>query len=493
MKLEELLKGIEVIKIEGRSDISVTSLIYDSRKASPGAVFVCLKGAKSDGHIYASDVASKGASVIIAEDEINVDTEKITVVYVKDSRLALALSSANFFGHPLDKLTLVGITGTKGKTTTAHMVKSIIESAGFGCGMVGTMGAFIGDEKIPTKNTTPESYELQYLFNEMVKKGCKYAVIEASSQAFKLRRTAGISFDYAAFLNISPDHIGEGEHKDFEDYLECKSMMFGQTKETIVNIDADRWQDAIRRAGDNYHSISVKEKASLYADNIKMLWSDDMLGISFDVHGDMEGSFKLGIPGEFNVENALIAMEITHLMGISDEAIRQGLRTVYVKGRTQLLHCALPITTMIIDYAHNALSMEQLLTTLRSYEPKRLICLFGGGGNKPKQRRYDMGAMSAKYADLTILTMDNPRFEEIDDINKDILVGVNEFGGKYEIINDRKEAIRYLLDNAKKDDMIALIGKGHEEYQEVKGERFHFSEQEIVEEYMEEYMKEHKA
>lgn len=483
MKLNELLCGIDIVSIKGNEEIEVSSLIYDSRKATNGSLFVCLKGAKSDGHIYAKDVVEKGAIALIVEDEVEVDITKTTVIMVKDARVALALASANFFKHPLKDLTLIGITGTKGKTTTAHMIKSILEATNDKVGMIGTMGAYIGAEKIETKNTTPESYELHSLFRQMVDKGCKFAVMEASSQGFKLNRTAGIVFDYAAFLNISPDHIGEGEHADFEEYLECKSMMFKQCKQTIVNIDSDRWQDAIKWSIDNYKGVSVKEKTNLYAENISMLWNEDMLGISFDTHGDIEDHFELGIPGEFNVENALIAMEIAHLAGASNDAIKEGLKTVYVKGRTQLLKCALPVTTMIIDYAHNALSMEQLLKTLRSYKPNRLICLFGGGGNKPKQRRFDMGAMAGKYADLSILTTDNPRFEEVDDINNDIIVGLNEYNGKYEIIIDREEAIHYLLKTAKKNDIIALIGKGHEEYQDIKGVKYHFSEQEVVEEY----------
>ena len=490
MKLSKILENIEFISINGYTDADITDLVYDSRKAVPGSLFVCLKGAKSDGHVYASEVVSKGSIALIVEDDVDVP-DNVTVIKVKDARTALALCSANWFEHPLNSLTLVGITGTKGKTTTSHMIKSILEADGKKVGMVGTMGAYIGDIKIPTRNTTPESYELHSLFRKMVDEGCEYAVIEASSQGFKMKRTAGIIFDYAAFLNISPDHIGEGEHADFEEYLECKSLMFGQCRNTVVNIDAERWQDAIRRAGENYKTISVKGKADLYADNINMIWNEELLGISFDAHGIIEEHFDLGIPGEFNVENALVAMEIALELGADTDAVREGLKNVYVKGRTQLLKCATPITTMIIDYAHNALSMEELLRTLRNYKPARLICLFGGGGNKPKARRYDMGAMAGKYADLTILTTDNPRFEEVEDINNHIISGLDKFRAKYDIILDRTEAIHYLLENAGKDDIIALIGKGHEEYQDIKGTKYYFSEQEIVEEYMKKYNESH--
>ena len=482
MLLSRLIENIDVISIEGSLDIEISSLVYDSRKAEAGSLFVCMKGAKFDAHEKAGEVVQNGAVALIVEEDV--DVTGVTVIKVKNSRNALALCSAAWFDYPAKKLTVIGITGTKGKTTTAHMVKSILEAGGDKVDMIGTMGTFISSEKIPTQNTTPESYILHSLFNDMVKAGCKYVVMEASSQGFKMHRTDGIIFDYAAFLNISPDHISPEEHPDFEDYLDCKSLMFAQSKEVVVNIDADRWQDALKRYEGKPHGISVKTKTDLYAENIKMIWTEEVLGISFDTHGDIEDSFELGIPGEFNVENALIAMELTSLVGADINAIKQGLKTVYVKGRTQLLRCATSITTMVIDYAHNALSMEELLKTLRAYNPERLVCQFGGGGNKPKARRYDMGSRAGKYADYTILTTDNPRFEEIDDINAEIIEGIEAFGGKYEIIIDRTEAIHHLLETAGKNDIIALIGKGHEEYRDIKGVKYHFSEQEVVEEYM---------
>lgn len=485
MLLSKIVENIEVVSVEGSLDIDIASLVYDSRKVTEGALFVCMKGTNFDAHEKAGEVVESGAVALILEEDV--DVKGVTIIKVKNSRNALALASAAWFDYPASKLTVIGITGTKGKTTTAHMIKSILEAGGDKVGMIGTMGTYIGVEKIPTQNTTPESYILHSLFNDMVNAGCKYVVMEASSQGFKMHRTDGIIFDYAAFLNISPDHISPEEHPDFEDYLDCKSVMFSQCREVIVNIDADRWQDALKRYEGTPHGISVKEKTDLYADNIKMIWTEDVLGISFDTHGDIEDSFELGIPGEFNVENALIAMEISLLAGSDIKAIKQGLKTVYVKGRTQLLKCATSITTMIIDYAHNALSMEELLKTLRAYNPERLVCLFGGGGNKPKARRYDMGSRAGKYADYTILTTDNPRNEDINAINAEIIEGIEDYNGKYEIIIDRTEAIHHLLKTAGKNDIIALIGKGHEEYQDIKGVKYHFSEQEVVEEYMKNY------
>ncbi len=492
MILKKLIEKVSPLEIKGSTEIEISSLVYDSRKVEQGSVFVCMKGAKFDAHSIVGEVVKNGAVALIVTDDVEIE-ENVTIVKVADTRIALAFMSAAWFNYPAAELTVIGLTGTKGKTTTAHMIKSILEASGEKTGMIGTMGAYIGEEFYPTRNTTPESYELENLFRTMVDKGVKYVVMEASSQAFKLNRTAAITFDYAAFLNISPDHIGEGEHKDFEEYLECKSMMFKQCRETIVNIDADKWDEVIKHAGDNYFSVSVKDDADLRALNIKNLWNHESLGVSFDTEGLVTGRFELSMPGIFNVQNALIAIAVCGKLGVGTEYISEGLKKVSVKGRTQLVKCALPVTTVIIDYAHNALSMKELLMMLKSYNPGRLICLFGGGGNKPKARRYDMGSMSGKYADITVLTTDNPRFEEVENINNEILEGVNAYNGKYSIILDRKEAIRYLLDNARKDDIIALIGKGHEEYQDIKGTKYHFSELEIIEEYMAERMKSEKG
>ena len=483
MKLEKILENIEYSLIKGALNTDIKSLVYDSRKVENGSLFVCLKGAKFDGHAYAKEVTENGAVALIVEDDVD-ESINAAVIKVKDSREALALLSAAWFDYPAKKLTVIGITGTKGKTTTAHMIKSILESSGNKTGMIGTMGAYIGTEKKETKNTTPESYELHSLFDEMFRKGCKYVVMEASSQGFKMKRTYGIEFDYAMFLNISPDHIGEGEHKDFEEYLFCKSIMFTQCKNAIANIDDERWKDVLNGYNGNLIGISTKCASDVWTDKAENLWDSDKLGIKFNVHGLVERQFSLAMPGIFNVYNALMAVTVCNAIGIDCDSMQDGFDHVYVKGRTQLVKCALPITTVIIDYAHNALSMEELLKMLKSYNPKRLICLFGGGGNKPKARRFDMGAMSGKYADLTVLTTDNPRFEEVDNINNEIIEGINKYNGKYQIIKDREEAIKYLLDNATRDDIIALIGKGHEEYQDIKGVKYYFSEQEIIEDYM---------
>ena len=482
MKLTELMLDIDYSIIQGDGNPEVQDLAYDSRKVTEGSAFVCLKGAKSDGHAYAAKAAELGAKVMIVEEPVSVPRD-VTVVKVENTREALAYASRNWFGNPATKLKVIGITGTKGKTTTTHMIKSILEEEGCKVGMIGTLGAFIGENKYPTVNTTPESYELHKLFARMLEEGCQYAVMEVSSQALKLGRTLGIEYTYGAFLNISPDHIGANEHADFQEYLDCKKLLFRQTGPVVVNTQDPLWREATSLAKDRLITVSHSGKADYMAEDIHNIWEKGFIGVTFRLTGTLQGEFKINIPGVFNVENALIAIALTHQMGVKESSIRSGLQKVYVKGRTQLLTCVGGHTTMLIDYAHNAVSMENLLSMLKAYNPGRLICLFGGGGNKPKARRYDMGLAAGKYADLTVLTMDNPRDEEIEEINKSIIEGLEVHHGAYMTIIDREEAIKYLIDNAREGDIIALIGKGHEEYQEVKGQKFYFSEEKIVEAY----------
>lgn len=512
MKLNELLDGLEYELLQGNTDIEISDVEYDSRKVKENALFVCVSGFSTDGHGYISGAHEKGAKAIIVEKDLEgchqamakFAEEKgfgdtyvpynMTVIKVPNARKALALVSAAWFGRPADKLTVIGLTGTKGKTTTAHMIKSILEAGGNKVGMIGTIGTFIGTEKIETKNTTPESYELHKLFKKMLQMGVTHCVMEVSSQALMLYRTYGITFEYGAFLNISPDHIGPGEHSTFEEYLGHKEKIFKQTKNAIINID-DEHGCAFAKAGvasEKIFTNSTKNEASVYVASMEDIWEPDLLGSKvtvkesqeFSAVADIDGEYVIPMPGRYNAENALIAISICGLCGVSKEAIAAGLRATTVKGRTQVIREASHIATFIIDYAHNALSMESLLSMLKGYKPERLICLFGGGGNKPKQRRYDMGEASSKYADLTILTEDNPRYEEIEDINNDIIVGIDAHNGKYEIILDRQEAIEHLLGTAKQGDIIALIGKGHETYQDVKGVKRYFCEEEIIKNYV---------
>ena len=381
MKLETLLENLEYTLDAGPLDTDITALEYDSRKVVPGSLFVCLTGFQADGHDYIPKALEAGASALVVEREVSVP-EGITVVRVADSRTALALLSAAWFGHPAEEMTVIGLTGTKGKTTTAHMLKAILEAAGHKVGMIGTIGAVIAGEKVKTKNTTPESYELHSLFRRMADAGCSYVVMEASSQGFKLRRTAGIQFDIGVFLNLSPDHLGPGEHESFEEYLQCKRLLFQQCKQGLANIDDEHWREVTAGALCPLTTLSQTQAADYQAGNIAEERRPGFLGSRFTVSGALSGDFLLDMPGRFNVENALAALAAADMAGICREAIAKGLETVQVKGRTQLLPTP-GHYTLLIDYAHNAVSTENLLSMLRAYHPHRLICLFGGGGNPP--------------------------------------------------------------------------------------------------------------
>ena len=493
MKLEQICGEIEYRLLKGTMETEVKDIIYDSRKIAKDTMFVCMVGAITDGHNYIKDAVEKGASAIVVEREEAAAQipDSITVIQVKSTRYALALMSAALFDHPARKLITIGLTGTKGKTTTTYMIKSVLEMAGKKVGLIGTIGALIGDEKLPSKNTTPESYELHRMFAAMVEAGCEYVVMEVSSQGLKLDRTAGIEFDYGVFTNLSPDHIGPAEHASFEEYLECKSMLFSQCKKGIINADDVHSEEILKNHTCEVYSFATEKTeflgkpVDLAAYEIGYIKENGKLGMDFKVKGVMECEAKVHIPGRFSVSNSLVTMLVCHLAGISNEAIQKGLEKVQVKGRVEML----PVSKdyyLIIDYAHNEVSTRSVLTTLLEYHPKRLICVYGGGGNRSKLRRYDMGEVTGAMADLCVLTCDNPRDEEIKDINEDIKVGLARSNGKYIEIEDRKEAIAYCMTHAQPGDMIVLLGKGHEDYQEIKGVKYHFDEREAVAEILDE-------
>ena len=487
MKLRKICEEIEYTLLQGSLETEVRDIIYDSRKIAPETMFVCMVGAVTDGHKYIPDAVEKEASVIVLEKEEEAAQipENITVLKVESARQALALMSAALFDHPARKLVTIGLTGTKGKTTTTYMIKKVLEMAGKKVGLIGTIGAMVGEEHLPSKNTTPESYELHRMFAAMVEAGCEYVVMEVSSQGLKLDRTAGILFDYGIFTNLSPDHIGPAEHASFEEYMECKSLLFRQCKIGVVNADDEHVDGILKGHTCEVKTFSAEKEADLMASDIGFINEDGKLGMHFNVTGCMDCQAKVHIPGRFSVYNSMVTMLVCHLAGISDEAILEGLSKVQVKGRVEML----PVSkdyTLIIDYAHNEVSTRSVLTTLMEYHPKRLICVYGGGGNRSKLRRYDMGEVTGEMADLCVLTCDNPRDEEIRDINNDIKVGLARSNGKYIEIDDRKEAIAYCMKNAKPGDMIVLLGKGHEDYQEIKGVKYHFDEREAVAEILDE-------
>lgn len=478
MTLERLIERISYKVVQGSVDVSVTELVYDSRKACKDGVFVCISGAVADGHNFIDEVVSKGITSIVVEKEVTAP-EGINVVKVDSTRLALACMSAAYFDYPAEKLKTIGITGTKGKTTTSYMVKSILEKTGFKTGLIGTIETVIGDTHIPAVNTTPESYVVQQSFRQMVDAGIECVVMEVSSQGLMLHRVGGFTFDYGIFTNLEPDHIGPNEHKDFEEYLQCKGMLFKQCKMGIVNLDDAHTQNVLEGHTCQVESFGFSKKADLCAQNVELINKPGFLGVSYEVSGKINMNVAIDVPGDFSVYNSLAAIAICRHFGVKDEAIKETLAGIQVKGRVELLPVSKYFTVMI-DYAHNAMSLESLLTTLKAYQPKRLVCLFGCGGNRSKLRRYEMGEVSSKLADLTVITSDNPRDEEPQAIMEDILAGVKKAHGEYVMIVDRKEAIRYCMVHAKEGDVIVLAGKGHEDYQEIKGKKYHMDERELV-------------
>lgn len=478
MKLSKLLEKLEYTVLAGNTDIEISTLVYDSRKVQKDSVFVCISGSVRDAHEFIPDVVKNGAAAVIVEKDV-APVDGMTYIKVEDTRLALAYMSAAYFDYPAKKIKTIGITGTKGKTTTTYMVKSILESAGIKTGLIGTIESICGDKHTPAANTTPESYMVQKLFAEMADEGMDAVVMEVSSQALKLHRVSGFTFDIGVFTNLEPDHIGENEHKDFEEYMHCKSLLFRQCRLGIFNGDDEHLEGIMKGHTCEVETFGYKSINNLVAENVELKKEHGALGVKYHVSGLLDFDVEVNVPGKFSVYNSLTAIAICHHFNVAKEAIKEALCHVSVKGRIEIV----PVTkryTIMIDYAHNAMALESLLTTLKEYEPGRLVCLFGCGGNRAKSRRYEMGEVSSRLADLTVVTSDNPRNEEPMDIINDILVGVSKADGRYVTIPDRKEAIRYCMENAQAGDIIVLAGKGHEDYQEICGVKHHMDEREII-------------
>lgn len=484
MKLTKLLRQLKYECEKGSVDVEVKDIINDSRKVSEGSLFFCIKGAVTDGHKYAAEVAGKGAKVLVVQDEVAVEGD-VTVIRVADSRYAMALISAAYYDYPATKLKVIGITGTKGKTTTTYMVKSILESAGHKVGLIGTIEAVIGEEAIPANNTTPESSTIQEYFSRMVAAGCDCAVMEVSSQGLMLHRTAGIAFEIGIFTNIEPDHIGPAEHTSFEEYMACKGLLFRQCRLGIVNVDDRHVEQVLQGHTCEIETIGFSEHADLRAVNTNLVSGPGYLGISYTVCGKMDLEVEIDIPGKFSVYNSLTAIAICRHFGVKKEDILNSLAKAKVKGRIEMVKVS-DAYTLMIDYAHNAMSLESLLTTLKEYRPKRLVCLFGCGGNRAKSRRYEMGEAAGRLADLTIITSDNPRYEKPEDIIQDIVTGISRTKGAYVEIPDRKEAIAYAIHHGQPGDVIVLAGKGHEDYQEIEGKKYPMDERILIQEILEE-------
>lgn len=479
MKLKDLLKNLEVVEINADLEQNIGGISYDSRNTKPNDAFFAIVGFESDGHRFIPMAADKGAAVAICQNAPETD---IPYVIVKDSRLSLAIASRDFFGNPAGQMKVIGITGTNGKTTTTYLLKHMLESKlGAKVGLIGTNGNMIGDEFIHSERTTPESYELQLLFREMLDAGCTHVVMEVSSHSLYLNRVAGIDYDIGVFTNLTQDHLDF--HKTMEEYARAKAILFSMCKDGCMNMD-DAWFDNISKdVKCHVFTYSTEnEDASLCAKNIKL----SAAGVSFDAVTDEAcETVKLAIPGKFSVYNALGVIACGLKLGMSLKDCAETMAEAHgVKGRMEIVPTD-GSYTILIDYAHTPDALENALKALRSNDDGRLVVLFGCGGDRDRTKRPIMGRIAAENADFVIVTSDNPRTEEPMEIINEILGGMQESKTPFAVICDRVEAIRWAIDNHEENDVILLAGKGHEDYQVVGHEKYHMDEREIVAEHIE--------
>jgi UDP-N-acetylmuramoyl-L-alanyl-D-glutamate--2,6-diaminopimelate ligase len=482
MLLTELIDGLDVLEIKGDIHIDIDGIAYDSRKVKKRYVFICIGGMAADGHEYAVQALDNGAAAFIAQKELALP-DGIPVVRTSDTRTALAHVSDKFYGHLSSRFRLTGITGTKGKTTTAFMVKSILEASVRKAGLIGTLGTRIGDRIMYTERTTPESLDLQELFIQMVEEGVDDVVMEVSSQGLALKRVSFCEFDTGVFTNLSRDHISPSEHASMDEYLEAKCMLFKTCKKGLVNADSEYAEHVAGEAKCRVLTYGIDNDADIRAVNIRKLPQS----VEFDIVSPWYGGrLKVNIPGKFSVYNALAAAGVSGLGGIPRDAVKAGLERVQVPGRAELVHTGRDFS-VIIDYAHTPDSLENILNTVKDYAAGRVVCVFGCGGDRDRAKRPMMGAISGRIADYTVITSDNPRTEDPESIIRDIEEGMKTTGGIYTSVCDRREAIKHAVTGAKPGDVVILAGKGHETYQVFADKTIHFDEREVVRDILEEY------
>ncbi len=487
MKLKEMLIGLEGLKVKGDLDIDIKGLEKNSKEVKEGYLFVAIKGFSVDGHIYIEDAIKSGAVAVIIQEGCDLKSfkvpEGITIVMAKDTREALAIASSNFYGNPSSKFKLIGVTGTKGKTTTTFMIKQILEKAGKKVGLIGTIATYINGKKIKDSDrTTPESLELQQTFHRMVEEGIEIVVMEVSSQSLKLHRVEGCEFDIVLFTNFSEDHISPNEHPDMEDYFKSKLKLFEMCKTGIVNTDNIQGAKIPKLfPNNNITTYGIDNYANVLAKDITITNSY----VDFRVKiTDRNERVKTSIPGRFSVYNSLASICVAQKFGISPEVIKEALETVRVPGRSELVDNKLEIPIMI-DYAHSPESLENILQAVKSYTRGKVINVFGCGGDRDSGKRPIMGEISGKIADYTFITSDNPRTEDPQKIVEQIEEGIKKTKGKYSVVVDRTEAIKQAIKMATKRDIILLAGKGHETYQEINGVKHSYDERIIVKDLIE--------
>ncbi len=474
MKLSQLLS---VLGADCPQEPEITALTCDSREVVPGALFVAMEGANADGRAYIPEALARGAAAVVCRPPLPGGVPGATVA---DPRAALAPLAAEFYGRPAGQLTLIAVTGTKGKTTTAHMLRDILTAAGHKTGMIGTLGAYIGTQKLSdAANTTPEPITLHRALRRMADAGCSHVVMEVSSQAMKLKRAAGITFAAALFLNLSPDHIGPGEHAGFDEYRACKAALFRQCRLAVGCLDDESWPVMAAQVPEAapVSTFGLGKGADVRAFSIVPDPERPLSSLLTLADGS---AYPVPLPGRFNAIDALAATALCRALGVPDGAVRAGLAHVSVPGRAQRYPAPAPYT-VVIDYAHNGASFDAVLSALREHHPRRVLLVFGAGGDRPKMRRADMARAAARWADYAVLTADNPRSERTEDICADIAAHLGTL--PHEVIPDRREAIRRALSLAREGDVVALLGKGHERYIEENGARRPFSEWAVLDEW----------
>ena len=472
MELKSIISGIEGLKARGNLDLDIQAIESDSRKVSKNTMFIAIIGFATDGHKYIKQAIENGASAIMVQEGAKISkedvTDDVTIIMAPDTRIAAAKVACNFYKNPSKKLKLIGVTGTKGKTTTTFMIKAILEAQGKKVGLIGTVANYICGKNLgESSRTTPDSLELQKLFSDMVEAGAEYAIMEVSSQALKLHRVDGCDFDIGVFTNFSEDHISDHEHPDMEDYFNSKLKLIERSKASFINADDFRVSKIKKLLPEkNIKSYGIDNEADLIAKDITITNSSVV---------------KTGIPGRFSVYNSLAAISVVSKLGVDAETIKEALLNVRVPGRSELVDNKKGLTIMI-DYAHSPESLQSILSAVKSYTRGKVISVFGCGGDRDKTKRPIMGKISTSIADFTIITSDNPRTEDPDTIVNEIEVGAKKAKGKYKKIVNRTEAIKYAINMASKNDIIVLAGKGHETYQEINGIKHHYDEREIIKE-----------
>lgn len=482
MKLKNILSGLKGLKAKGDLELEIEGIESNSKNIKPGYLFVAIKGFSVDGHTYIESAIENGAIAVVVEEGFDLKSvkfpEDITIIMAQNTRELLAIASCNFYGNPSKKFKLIGVTGTKGKTTTTFMIKEILEKAGKRVGLIGTVATYInGERQADSERTTPESLELQKLFSTMVEQKVEYVVMEVSSQSLKLHRVDGCEFDLVVFTNFSEDHISPNEHPDMKDYFESKLKLFHMCKKGFTNIDDLQGAKIPSMFPEsNIIGYGIDNSGNVLAKDITVTNSY----VDFKVKiTDRNERVKVDIPGRFTVYNALAAICVCKEIGITPEIIKEALLEIKVPGRSEMVPNKLEIPIMI-DYAHSPESLENILKAVSSYTRGRVISVFGCGGDRDSRKRPIMGEISGKIADYTIVTSDNPRTEDPKKIVEQIEEGIKKTKGKYEVIVDRTEAIEKAIKMANKNDMIILAGKGHEPYQEINGKKYPFDERVIV-------------